>query len=176
MLLLEHLVEQYGEYLFHLGYLYVKDRQLAEEITQDVFLKYMQQPEKFRGDASLKTYLTRILINRCYDELKKIKRKTLFNQWLFKKDKNQPSIEHTYIKQEAYQTLLDKVLQLSLHYREIIILYYYEEFEVKEIANLLGLSENTVRTRLRRAREILKTDQQLEEIYQYMRGMNHESI
>ncbi|WP_107839327.1 RNA polymerase sigma factor [Metasolibacillus meyeri] len=68
---MEQIVEQYGEYLYHVSYLYVKDRQLAEEITQDVLFKYAQQPEKFRGEASLKTYLTKIAIHRCYDELRK---------------------------------------------------------------------------------------------------------
>ncbi|MEC1177035.1 sigma-70 family RNA polymerase sigma factor [Metasolibacillus meyeri] len=133
---MEQIVEQYGEYLYHVSYLYVKDRQLAEEITQDVLFKYAQQPEKFRGEAALKTYLTKIAIHRCYDELRKWKRKNLLNSWLFKKEKNQPSIEHTYIQQESYQTLLDKVLQLPLHYREVIILHYYIEEKVSLIDNI----------------------------------------
>ncbi|MCT6925378.1 sigma-70 family RNA polymerase sigma factor [Metasolibacillus sp.] len=173
---MEQIVEQYGEYLYHMSYLYVKDKQLAEEITQDVLLTYMRQHEKFRGESSLKTYLTKIAIHRCYDELRKMKRKKLLHSLLLKKEKKEPSIEDTYMKQESYATLLDKVLQLPLHYREIIILHYYEEFEVKEIAQILNESENTVRTKLRRAREILKNDPQLEEIYQYLRRMHYESI
>ena len=61
-LLLEQIVEQYGEYLYHLSYLYMKDFQLAEEITQDVLMKYLLHKDDFRKDASLKTYLTRIAI------------------------------------------------------------------------------------------------------------------
>ncbi|MFJ7406400.1 MULTISPECIES: RNA polymerase sigma factor [unclassified Lysinibacillus] len=51
---MEQLVEEYGEYLFHLSYLYMKDKQLAEEITQDVFFTFATKSDAFRKDASLK--------------------------------------------------------------------------------------------------------------------------
>ena len=72
--MLEQIVEQYGEYLYHLNYLYMKDFQLAEEVTQDVLMKYLLHKDVFRKDASLKTYLTRIAINCCHDELRKQKK------------------------------------------------------------------------------------------------------
>ncbi|WP_241774636.1 MULTISPECIES: sigma-70 family RNA polymerase sigma factor [Lysinibacillus] len=55
------------------------------------------------------------------------------------------------------------ILKLPLTYREPIILYYYEEMKIAEIAQVLGIVENTVKTRLRRAREILKSDLKQEE-------------
>lgn len=161
---LEEIVEQYGEYLYHLNYLYVKDCQLAEEITQDVLMKFLLHKEKFRQDASLKTYLTRIAINCCHDELRKHKRKSFISKFL-PLSRSELSVEQTYLSTEAYTTLKQSVFALPLHYREVIILFYYEEFDVSEIASLLNVSQNTVRTRIRRARELLKTNHELEEIF-----------
>ena len=162
--MLEQIVEQYGEYLYHLSYLYVKDRQLAEEITQDVLLKFALHKEQFRGEAALKTYLTRIAINCCHDELRKQKRKALL-QKLLPGRKVVPSSEQMYLQNESYSTLKECVFALPIHYREVLILHYYEEFTVHEIADLLKLSQNTVRTRIRRARELLKKDEELEALF-----------
>jgi len=103
---------QYGEYLFHLSYLYVKDSQIAEEITQDVFMKYTTNSEMFRGEAALKTYLTWILINRCHDELRKMKRKSVL-QFLTLFWINEKSAE-----QQEHQNLKQTVLGLPIHYIE----------------------------------------------------------
>ena len=96
---MEQIVEQYGEYLYHLSYLYMKDFQLAEEITQDVLIKYLLHKDDFRKDASLKTYLTRITINCCHDELRKQKRKSFISK-LLPLGRTEPSVEQTYIATE----------------------------------------------------------------------------
>lgn len=153
---MKQLIEEYGEYLFHMSYLYVKDKQLAEEITQDVFLIYATKEDSFRKEAALKTYLTRIVINRCHDELRKMKRKNVL-QFLTPFWTNEKSAEQEVMKQQQDQSLKDAVMKLPIHYREVITLFYYEEFEVWEIADLLGVSQNTVRTRLRRGKDLLKS-------------------
>lgn len=161
---MEQIIERYGEYLYHFSYMYVKDTQLAEEITQDVLMKFLLHKEDFRNEASLKTYLTRIAINCCHDELRKQKRKNLLTKFLPLR-KNEPSTEQAYLATEAFTTLKETVFALPVHYREVIVLFYYEEFEVAEIADLLDVSQNTVRTRIRRARELLKNNQELEAIF-----------
>lgn len=161
---MEQIIEQYGEYLYHFSYLYVKDRQLAEEITQDVLLKFALHKEDFRSEASLKTYLTRIAINCCHDELRKQKRKSLLTK-LLPLRKVAPSSEQMYLAKEQTATLKEYVFALPMHYREVLILFYYEEFSVFEIADLLQVSQNTVRTRIRRARDLLKNDQELEALF-----------
>ena len=161
---MEQIIERYGEYLYHFSYLYVKDIQLAEEITQDVLMKFLLHKEDFRNEASLKTYLTRIAINCCHDELRKQKRKNILTKFLPLR-KSEPSTEQAYLATVAFATLKETVFALPVYYREVIILFYYEEFEVAEIADLLDVSQNTVRTRIRRARELLKTNQELEAIF-----------
>lgn len=143
----------------------MKDFQLAEEVTQDVLMKYLLHKDDFRNDSSLKTYLTRIAINCCHDELRKQKRKSFISKLLPPLGRTEPSVEETYISTEGYTTLKQIVFALPLHYREVIILFYYEEFDVSEIASLLNVSQNTVRTRIRRARELLKTNHELEAIF-----------
>ena len=151
------LIEEYGEYIYHLAYLYVKDKQLAEEITQDVFYTYSVKKDQFRGEASIKTYLTRIVINRSHDELRKLKRRKVLQAVLPFKS-NERSAEQEVMKKYQGTSLKEIVWGLPIHYREIIILHYYEDFSVKEITELLRISENTVRTRLRRGRELLKQE------------------
>lgn len=152
---MQHYIEQYGTYIYHLAYLYVKDTGIAEEITQDVFYSFSSKKQQFRGEAQVKTYLTRIAINRSHDELRKIKRRILLEAVLpFMKTVQ--SAEHQVLKSVQGESLKEIVWSLPVHYREVIILHFYEEFSVLEITQLLNLSENTVRTRLRRGKSKLR--------------------
>lgn len=146
-------MEAYSDYLLRIAYLYVKDWQVAEDIVQDAFLTYYMKFEQFEERASLKTYLVRIVINKCKDYLKswRYRKLTLTNQFFnSKKDK-----AHT-IENEERLYIADAVLALPIHLREVIIHYYYEELSVLEVASLLAVSDNTIKTRLRRARQLLK--------------------
>ena len=154
---MQQLVKQYGEYIYHLAYLYVKNKENAEEITQDVFYNFAKKQEQFRGDAQLKTYLTRMTINRAHDELRKLKRKAVLESVL-PFVKTEPSAETHVLKDEAGQSVKDAVFALPIHYREVIILHYYEDYSVTEMTHLLNASQNTIRTRLRRAKHQLKME------------------
>jgi RNA polymerase sigma factor (sigma-70 family) len=146
-------MNHYSDDLLRLAYLYVKDWQVAEDIVQETFLAYYEKFEKFEHRASLKTYLVRITINKCKDYLKswKYRKLSLTNQFFGgKKDK-------TYtIQKEERLDIANAVLALPLHLREVIIHYYYEELSVLEVAEILSISDNTVKTRLRRARQLLR--------------------
>lgn len=146
-------MEMHSDYLLRIAYLYVKDWQVAEDIVQDAFLTYYMKFEQFEERASLKTYLVRIVINKCKDYLKswKYRKLTLTNQFFgAKKD------TATAIQNEERLDIADAVLALPIRLREVIIHYYYEELSVLEVAALLSVSDNTIKTRLRRARQLLK--------------------
>ncbi len=164
----EQLIHMYGEYIFHLAYLYVKDSQTAEEITQDVFYTYHVKQQQFRGEASVKTYLTRIVINKSHDELRRMKRRQIL-QTILPFTKTAISAERQVLSKVRKESLKETVWQLPIHYREVIVLYYYEDFTVHEMVQVLQLSENTIRTRLRRARKLLKDQLSVE-----MEGLIHE--
>ena len=146
-------MKQHTEYLLQIAYLYVKDWQAAEDIVQETFLSYYAKFEQFEERSSLKTYLVRITINKSKDYLKswRYRKLSLTNQFFGAKKDSARAIH-----QEERNDIATAVLGLSIHLREVVIHYYYEELSVLEVASLLGLSDNTVKTRLRRARQLLK--------------------
>lgn len=146
-------VNEHTDYLLRLCYMYVKDWQAAEDIMQDVFLTYYAKFEQFEERSSLKTYLVRIAINKCKDYLKswRYRKMTLTTQFFGAKKDRQ-----NYEENDERLEIANAVLKLPIHLREVIIHYYYEELSVLEVSTLLNLSDNTVKTRLRRARQLLK--------------------
>ena len=146
-------VNEYTDYLIRLSYMYVKDWQSAQDIVQDTFLTYYAKFEQFEERSTLKTYLTRITINKCKDYLKswRYRKMTLTNQFFGGKKDRQ-----SYEEQDERLEIANAVLNLPIHLREVIIYYYYEELSVLEVSTLLNLSDNTVKTRMRRARQLLK--------------------
>ena len=150
----QQMMQEHTDYLLGLAYLYVKDWPAAEDTVQDVFLKFYLEFEQFEKRSSLKTYLTRMTINKCKDYLK---------SWRYRKQVLTTSFSYpakkarsTVIEQDEKSELADVVLQLPLKYREVIIYYYFEELSVLEVAQILSVSDNTVKTRLRKARALLK--------------------
>lgn len=150
----QNVMQDHMNYLLKLAYLYVKDWPAAEDIVQDVFLNFYQKFEQFEERSSLKTYLTRMTINKCKDYLKswRYRKQILTTSFLnpAKKERNR------IVEQDEKLELADAVLQLPLKYREVIIYYYFEELSVLEVSQILAISDNTVKTRLRKARALLK--------------------
>lgn len=143
----------HSDYLLRIAYLYVKDWQVAEDIIQDAFLSYYVKFEQFEERASLKTYLVRIVINKCKDYLKSwtYRKQQLTNRFFQTKTDPQKALQ-----QAERLDIAEAILQLPISLREVIIHYYYDELSVLEVAALLGISDNTVKTRMRRARQLLK--------------------
>ncbi|MEK5231778.1 sigma-70 family RNA polymerase sigma factor [Lysinibacillus sp. FSL K6-0232] len=158
--ILDNIIDEHAEHLLRLAYFYVKNRYAAEDIVQEVFIKFSQRDYEERGQ--LRAYLSTLTINQSKDYLK---------SWHYKKLLLQEKIFPAQVKRQRDELVAAEersqigaaILQLSLLYREPLILYYYEEMKVHDIAQLLGVSENTVKTRLRRAREALKPHLQQEE-------------
>ncbi|WP_242634603.1 sigma-70 family RNA polymerase sigma factor [Bacillus timonensis] len=151
---LKWLMDQYGQEVIMLAYTYVKDKQLAEDITQEVFIKCYEKLDSFRNESSYKTWIYRITINKCKD---------VFRSWHYrhlvitdfvkvKKEKASHSAEFENIKREEKLRVADAVMSLPIKLREVIILYYYEDLKIDEIASMLETKANTVKTRLHRAR------------------------
>ncbi|MBL3729009.1 sigma-70 family RNA polymerase sigma factor [Lysinibacillus sp. HST-98] len=155
----EHLatiMQEHGEYCLRVAYLYVKDWAIAEEIVQDVFFSYYRQQDRFEQRASLKTYLVKITVHKSHDYLRswKNKRHQLFEKLHIGASKRTP--ETMLLAQDERTTLTNALFELPITYREVVILYYYQELKVREIADILTCAENTVKTRLHRARKMLQ--------------------
>ncbi|MFC7063617.1 sigma-70 family RNA polymerase sigma factor [Halobacillus seohaensis] len=156
---MEEWIHLYSHDLKWIAYSYVKDHALAEDIIQETFIKAYQKYRTFKQQSSEKTWLYKITINLCKDHLKSsyFRRVIRKGAEVFQHipSKNSTPEQHTINKSEN-EELLEHVLQLEDKYREVIILFYFEYFELKDMAQLLNVSPNTVKTRLRRARQLLQ--------------------
>lgn len=155
--LLEEIMILYGDELTRLAYTYVKDSETAKDIVQTVFIKCYTHLKTFKGEAKLKTWLYRITINKCKDYVKSAysRRFILFKKDINVKSDTMPSPEEEIIYQSMQAELKNIILSLPLKYAEVILLYYYEELDINEIADILQISKNTAKTRLRRGRKNL---------------------
>lgn len=151
---IEELIDLYGNYILRLCLMYLGDRHLAEDAFQETFIKAWSHRDRFRGESSVKTWLTHIAVNTCRDVLRsgwfRTMRKSVPVDQLF----NLAAKEQA----EADTSVRDAVLRLPGIYREVIVLYYDQDMKIKEIAALLKLPINSVSTRLRRAKALLRKE------------------
>lgn len=157
--LVEQLMRMHGTELTNFAYTYVRDWGLAQEIVQDVFVRCYFNLDSFRGEASHKTWLFRITMNRCRDEMRKKSFQKLLTIPLssfFSLTSNSPTPEDEFLEKSEQEKLAELVLRLPARYREVIILYYYSGFKTEEISRMMEVNAGTVRTRLRRARQLLQ--------------------
>jgi len=152
---LEEIMQQHTERLIRLAFYYVKDLQSAEDIVQDVFIKFYDNQQNYEERGELRAYLSRLVINKSKDYLRSwTYRKIQVQQKIFTK---QAVTRRDMLVQQDEQTLIENaILALPLKQREVLIYFYFEEMPVIEIAELLSIPESTVKTRLRRGRELLK--------------------
>jgi len=148
----------YGDRIMRAVYLIVDDYHLAEEITQEVFVKSYHSLQNFRGEASPYTWLYRIAINLSRDYLKR-KSKVKFLPLLAEEqhsDNLAESLEDKIARLTTGKRIRDCINKLPLIYREVIILYYFEDMKLSNIAQILKQSEGTIKSKLSRGREFLE--------------------
>jgi RNA polymerase sigma-70 factor, ECF subfamily len=155
--LLEEAMNKFGNEVLYIVYSYVKDYSLAEDITQDVFVKVYNKLDTFREESSLKTWVINIAVNHCRDYFRKWEtRKLIFTNKISELMKgNSNSIESLIIQKEIKDELVKSVFNLPIKYREVIILYYFEELKLIEVSECLSININTVKTRLTKAKKML---------------------
>ncbi|WP_010093863.1 sigma-70 family RNA polymerase sigma factor [Ornithinibacillus scapharcae] len=154
---IEQLMEHYSEKVYLLAYSFVKDGGLAEDISQEVFLKAYKYLENFRGEAAIKSWIYRITVNTSKDFLKKKSLKHLLLQSnLLESFKKTESTEASFLKAIRNEQLLQVILAMPVKYREVIVLHYFYDVKISELSTVLGLNINTVKTRLSRGRNILR--------------------
>lgn len=156
--MLAGLMESYGDMVVRIAFTYVREKQLAEDLAQEVFIRCYQHLHTFEHRSSYKTWVYRITVNHCKDHVRSWSFRNLipFEPMKMEKGEEANSIIEQVLKEEENEVLFQKVLKLTVKLREVIIFYYYEELSVEEIAELLGVNVNTVKTRLHRARNSLK--------------------
>ena len=142
------LAQRYMDTIFRIAYSYLRSQADADDVTQDVLIQLYKTETAFESDDHLKHWLIRVTVNRC---------KNIFRSpW--RKVENIADYENSLtFEAPEHRELFDAVMALDKRYRLPVLLYYYEGYSQKEIAGLLDIPEETVRTRLFRARGKLKT-------------------
>ena len=141
------LAQRYMDTIFRIAYSYLRSQADADDVTQDVLIQLYKTDTAFENDDHLKHWLIRVTVNRC---------KNIFRSpWRKVEDIADYENSLTFEAPE-HRELFDAVMALDKRYRLPVLLYYYEGYSQKEIAGLLSLPEETVRTRLFRARGKLK--------------------
>lgn len=155
--LLEQLMTNYGQDILQLVYTYVRDNALAEDLTQEIFIKCYRALSNYKGQATLKTWLWRIAINHTKDYLKSwhTRHMTVTEAQQFEHLTDNESVEQMIEQQESQRTVIDAVMKLPIKYRELVYLHYFEEYSLQEMAQILKVNRNTLKTRLRKARMLL---------------------
>ena len=142
---IEEIVEKYSNMIMQIAYQNVFNKSDSEDITQEVFIKLMKNIGKFDNEEYMKAWIIRVTIN-----LSKDYNKSFWNR-------NTTGIdENLKIFGEEYQDIFKELSKLKPKYRNIIYLYYYQGYKIKEIAEILSMNQNTVSSCLTRARESLK--------------------
>lgn len=143
---LRQLIEEYEIGLLRVCYMLLHDAELAEDAVQKTYLKAYLAMDKFRGESSEKTWLTRIAVNTCKDMRR--------SAWMRHMDRNMtPEMlpEASLPFDERDEELILSVMALPLKLREVILLRYYQDMSIKEIAETLGIAASSVSNRLKRA-------------------------
>jgi len=147
------LVDKYKDRVFSLALSIVRNRELAEEIAQDVFVKAYRSLDKFRKKAGFSTWIYRITYNTAVSETRKKKYKTYSIENMEQPDDDPDKKEE---KEEQYRLLEKAVSALAPEEKLIITLYYFEEMKVEQISEITGLTVSNTKVKLFRIRNKLK--------------------
>lgn len=152
---LSQLMDRYGTEVIRTASLLLKDRYLAEDISQEVFLKAYRKIGQYKGQGSLRSWLMSITVNLCRSEMRKAYWKRLFyrERMDWTQEASLESNENQLVERDSVSGY---IRQLPYTYREVVVLFYYRQLSVEELAKLLNTNENTVKTRLARGRGILR--------------------
>lgn len=150
----EKTVEKYSNMVYRLAYFYTNSKYDADDIYQEVFLKYLQNKKTFENEEHKKAWLIKVTINSC--------KKLWISAWKRKITQLNEEIE---FESEEDIGLYNEIKKLPKKYRAVIHLFYYEQYSIREISDLLKQKESTIRTWLTRARKLLKIQINKEDFY-----------
>lgn len=146
----EKALHVYGDMVYRLALIQMKNRSEAEDVFQEVFLRLVKYSDRIESEEHLKAWLIRVTVNCCKKQFDNaFRRKTVpFT--------TEAKAEASYEMESGESAVYEAVQNLPPDYRAAIHLFYYEQYSVKEISQILEVSESVVKTRLSRARGKLK--------------------
>ena len=142
------IISKYANLVFRLCVVYLKNEADAEDAFQDIFIKLFEKNPKFNDEEHIKAWLIKCTTNHCKNILG-----SYWNRFRVSMDNVELPIED-----KEDDELVKFVMKLPFKYKAVIYLYYYEGYNSLEISEILNVKEATVRTQLKRGRELLKKD------------------
>ena len=171
------LVDRYKDLVFTLAIRMMKNREEAEEVSQDTFIKVYKALPKFKGDSKLSTWVYKVAYNTCLDRIKKNKNRfneITINFFTEYKLKTVGNALDALEEKEQQQTIHDCLQQLASKDSFLLSLFYFEELSLEEISKIVDMEANTVKVNIHRARKrlaiLLKQKLEPETIQSYERA------
>ncbi|UOR10428.1 RNA polymerase sigma factor [Halobacillus amylolyticus] len=137
---------------------YVKDAMTAEDMVQEALLKAYEKFDSFQTGNSVRAWLFRIMINKCKDHLRSYTQRKVTpweDQWLHAAQVDPHNPLDIMIQQEDNDDIHQAIDLLKPDYHEALHLYYFNDLSVKQMSMVLHMNENTLKTRMKRARDHL---------------------
>lgn len=153
----ERLIESNKTKAYNLALSYMKNEFDAQDVVQDSYIKVFRNLRNFKGESSFDTWVYRIVVNTCKDYLRKRKDNIIDLEFAQELEDEEPGPEAVLESKLTADLILKAMDFLTLDHREIIILRDIRDLSYEEIAYVLDCSVGTVKSRINRAREKLKT-------------------
>ena len=155
---LEALFLKYQSSVFQTALGVTHDPHIAEEVMQDTFFRLYRYADRLDGSLPLAPWLYRVSINLCYNRLKSLRAWTdSFHELaerLFSPSSTSP--EHSAERNELQELVQSALRELDTKHRVVLVLYYLHDYSVQEIADITGVPDGTVKSRLFHARKLLR--------------------
>lgn len=154
------LVDRYKDLVFSLALKMVKNREEAEEVSQDTFIKVFKSLRQFKGDSKFSTWIYKVTYNTCLDRLKMNKKSyndVPIDEFTEHQVKTIDNALEAMELEERKQAIQDCMKLLPAEDAFLLILFYFEEQSLEEIAKVVGLTTNNVKVKLFRSRKKLTT-------------------
>ncbi|MBR6257558.1 MAG: sigma-70 family RNA polymerase sigma factor [Lachnospiraceae bacterium] len=145
---LKEICRKYGDRLYAAAFNICRQREDAEDAVQEGLIRLYRSETEFESEEHLKAWLFRVTVNAAKSMCRSF--------WNRNRTSYEEYMDSLIFEEPSDRSLMDAVLRLPEKYRIVVHLYYYEGYKTREIADILELSENTVKTRLLNSRKILK--------------------
>lgn len=152
----ENIVIKYSDTVYKIAYSMTRSRSDADDIFQDVFMKYFEKNIEFENEEYEKAWLIRVTINMC---------KMLYRKKSIRKEEELDENMNISTNNDD-KSVLEYVRKLPIKYHSVIYLHYYEGYQVNEIAKMLKTTSGTIKSRLSRARKLLQKNMEGEFNYE----------
>jgi len=152
------LVNRYKDLVYTLAIRMLKNREEAEEVAQDAFVKVFKSLQQFKGDSKFSTWIYRVTYNTCLDRIKKNKKylnDVAIDEFTFNKLDVIDNALENMIKKEKQELIKNCIAKLPDDSSALLTLFYFEELSLDEISKIINIEANTVKVKLFRARKKL---------------------